>query len=128
MNKKPNSYDLGAYIKKVIRDHGLTQKEVADKMGVTPVSVMSMINGNPKLGSLNKMAKAIGADLLEFFVQMTKDDKDFQSLLSRFDTFDTSDFSPLIDERKKKERAPEKDAPVKTASEKAKDTGGEPAV
>ena len=128
MSKKPNSFDLGAYIKKVIRDYDLTQKEVADKMGVTPVSVMSMINGNPKLGSLKKMADAIGADLLEFFVPMSKDDKEFQSLLSRCALFDTSDFSPLIDERKNKKRASVKDTPVKTASEKAKDTGGEPAV
>lgn len=113
---------------KVLRDHNITQKEVAEKMGVTPVSIMSIMKGNPKLSSVQKMADAIGADFLEFFVPMPKDDPELKKLLNRFDKFDVSEYSPRNDGRKNKKRASQKDTPVKTASDKAKDADGEPAV
>ena len=47
---------------------GITQKELAERMGQHPVALNATIrNPNIQLGTLMKMAAAIGCDVSEFF-------------------------------------------------------------
>ena len=42
-------------IKRTIKANGLTVKEVAEKMGITPVGLSQHINGNPSVEVLERM-------------------------------------------------------------------------
>ena len=54
-------------IKRVIKNKGLTVKEVADLMGITSVGLSQHINGNPTIQVLERIAEAIGCDVGDFF-------------------------------------------------------------
>lgn len=54
-------------IKTIIKAHGLTQADVAARMGVSRIALVQQINGNPTVGSLRKMAEAIGCKVSDFF-------------------------------------------------------------
>lgn len=54
-------------IKTIIKAHGLTQADVAARMGVSRIALVQQINGNPTVGSLKKMAEAIGCKVVDFF-------------------------------------------------------------
>lgn len=60
-------------IKEVIKDRGMTITELADKMGINRVNLSNMINGNPTVETLNKIADAIGCPVTELFEQPQKD-------------------------------------------------------
>ena len=47
-------------IKRSIKANGLTVKEVAERMGITPVGLSQHINGNPSVEVLERIAAAIG--------------------------------------------------------------------
>ena len=59
-------------IKDVIKEKGMTITELADKMGINRVSLSSMVNGNPTVETLNKIADAIGCPVTELFEQPKK--------------------------------------------------------
>ncbi len=54
-------------IKRAIQEHALTSAEVANRMGVSPQSLVSFIKGNPTVSSLYLIAKAIGCDVRDLF-------------------------------------------------------------
>ena len=54
-------------ISKVIRQHGFTIEQVAQKLGLQRGSLANMIGGNPTVETLQKIANAIGASRTEFF-------------------------------------------------------------
>lgn len=54
-------------IKKVIKERGLSVKEVADRMGITSVGLSQHINGNPTIQVLERIADAIGCNVGDFF-------------------------------------------------------------
>lgn len=54
-------------IKRAIQEHSLTSVEVANRMGVSPQSLVSFIKGNPTVSSLYLIAKAIGCDVRDLF-------------------------------------------------------------
>ncbi len=58
---------MGLNIKKAIKEHGLTSKEVAERMGMTAINLSYHINGNPTVGVLQRIADAIGCDIIELF-------------------------------------------------------------
>lgn len=56
------------YIKDVLKKYGITQTELAEKMGINRVSLnVTLNNPNIKLSTLDKLADAIGCDVAEFF-------------------------------------------------------------
>lgn len=59
-------------IKDVIKEKGMTITELADKMGINRVNLSSMVNGNPTVETLNKIADAIGCPVTELFEQPKK--------------------------------------------------------
>ena len=52
-------------IKEVIKEKGMTITELADKMGINRVNLSNMVNGNPTVETLNKIADAIGCEVAE---------------------------------------------------------------
>lgn len=64
-------------IKKAIKDHGLEVRQVAEKMGITPTALSQHLNGkmykgkrvnpNPSVDILQRIANAIGCDVVELF-------------------------------------------------------------
>ena len=54
-------------ISKVIRQHGFTIEQVADKLGLKRGSLANSIGGNPTVETLQKIADAIGCSRSEFF-------------------------------------------------------------
>jgi len=56
-------------ISKVIKAHGHTIQDVADKLGITRGTLAQMIasTANPTIGTLRKIADAIGCSVVEFF-------------------------------------------------------------
>lgn len=56
-------------IKQAIKSYGLTSKEVAERAGMTAVNLSYHINGNPSVEILNRIAAAIGCDVVELFDQ-----------------------------------------------------------
>lgn len=54
-------------IKQVLKERNLTASEVAERMGVTNVALSQHINGNPSVQTLERIAQAIGCDIVELF-------------------------------------------------------------
>ncbi len=54
-------------IKEVCKSKGITLQEVAERMGVNRVSLSNSINGNPTIGTLEKIATALGVEVTELF-------------------------------------------------------------
>ena len=59
-------------IKKCVQRHGLTNQEVAQRMGISAVSFSQQINGNPKVSFLSKLAAVLHCDITELFEQPTR--------------------------------------------------------
>lgn len=77
-------------IKGVIKTHGLTVKEVAERMGITSVGLSQHINGNPSVEVLHRIASAIGCEVGEFFGNKANFTAfiDYRGELHRFDTLE----------------------------------------
>lgn len=56
-------------IKRAIKEHGLEVREVAKRMEITPTGLSQHINGNPSVEVLERIASAIGCNILELFDQ-----------------------------------------------------------
>ena len=54
-------------IKEVIKEKGMTITELADKMGINRVNLSNMINGNPTVETLTKIASALNVPVTELF-------------------------------------------------------------
>ena len=56
------------HIKEVLKQRGLTQNALAERLGINRVSLNATLNNpNIKLSTLDKIADAIGCDVTEFF-------------------------------------------------------------
>lgn len=60
-------------IKEVIKEKGTTITELADKMEINRVNLSNMVNGNPTVETLNKIASALGVPVTELFEQPKSD-------------------------------------------------------
>ena len=69
MYRKLKHYDMDLRIKEVIKEKGMTITELADKMGINRVNLSNMVNGNPTVETLNKIAGALEVSVTELFEQ-----------------------------------------------------------
>lgn len=60
-------------IKEVIKEKGMTITELADKMGINRVNLSNMVNGNPTVETLNKIADTLNVPVTELFEQPKTD-------------------------------------------------------
>lgn len=54
-------------IKETMKKYGTSVNEVAEKMGITRVTLSTHINGNPSTEILLRISDAIGCDITELF-------------------------------------------------------------
>ena len=54
-------------VKEVCKEKGVTLAEVASKIGVAQASLSKMLGGNPTIGTLEKIADALGVLVTELF-------------------------------------------------------------
>ena len=59
-------------IKEILKSKGMTVAELADKMGISRVSISNKINGNPTLETLTNIAKALDVPVSELFEAPSK--------------------------------------------------------
>lgn len=55
-------------IKELIKEKGYTQKEFADKLGMTTVGLSQILSGKPSLTTLEKIASALNVEVWELLV------------------------------------------------------------
>ena len=60
-------------IKEVIKEKGLTVKEVAEKLGMSSPSLSDAINGNPTADKLERIATALNVPITDLFEQPATD-------------------------------------------------------
>ena len=54
-------------IKGVVKAHGFTLIEVADKMGITKGGISQIVNGTPNVKTLRTIAEIVGCKVGDFF-------------------------------------------------------------
>lgn len=60
-------------IETLIKESGISKADLADKLGVSRTALYSILNGNPTVKSLEKIAEIIGCDMADFFPKKTKE-------------------------------------------------------
>lgn len=55
-------------IKDLLKEKGISQKDLADKLGITVVGMSKILNGNPKVDTLEKIASALNVEIWELFI------------------------------------------------------------
>lgn len=55
-------------IKDVIKEKGYTQKEFAQKLGMTTIGLSQIVNGKPSYTTLEKIASVLDVPIWELFV------------------------------------------------------------
>ena len=60
-------------ILEICKQNGLTQKELAEKVGLSPVGLSKAINGNPTKDTLERIATALNVPVSELFDQPATD-------------------------------------------------------
>ncbi|MGE9298291.1 helix-turn-helix domain-containing protein [Parabacteroides distasonis] len=54
-------------IKEILKEKGLTQQELADMLGVTRISIVKTLAGNPSQETLEKIATALNVPIWQLF-------------------------------------------------------------
>ncbi len=54
-------------IKEICKAKGITQKELADRIGISRVGLAKALAGNTTIGTLDKIASALGVPVAELF-------------------------------------------------------------
>ena len=62
-------------IKEVIKERGLTVREVADRLNISRIALSQQINGTPKIDTLQRIADAVGVHVLDLFEDDRADKK-----------------------------------------------------
>ena len=68
-------------IKGVIKAHGYTLIDVADKMGITKGGISQIVNGSPNVKTLRTIADIIGCKVGDFFTDEMTEEKVSSSVL-----------------------------------------------
>lgn len=55
-------------IKELIKEKGFTQKEFAEKLGMTTVGLSQILAGKPSYTTMEKIASALGVEIWELLV------------------------------------------------------------
>ncbi|MDH6357621.1 helix-turn-helix transcriptional regulator [Parabacteroides sp. PF5-9] len=78
-------------VKEICKQKGMLMEDLATKLGVTRITLTRNINGNPTLSTLEKIAVALGVEVIELF---SHNRGDFTALIDhggklyRFDSID----------------------------------------
>ena len=64
-NQKMNENELR--IREIMLEKGISVNEMSEKLGITRQSFYSIVNGNPTIGTLVKIAEILGVTVKELF-------------------------------------------------------------
>lgn len=62
---------MGFRIREICKEKGIAMGTLAEKLGITSVSLSQCLSGNPSLKRLQEIADALGVELIELFEQPT---------------------------------------------------------
>ena len=67
---------MGTRIKEILQEKKMTVSMLADIIGITRANMSNIVNGrsNPKMETLEKIAKALGVSVVELFSPVEKTD------------------------------------------------------
>lgn len=68
-------------VKSVIRKKGYTFEQVAEKMGITRITLTQNLGRNPTINTLQRVADAIGCKVGDFFVDEVSEDEGFNTIV-----------------------------------------------
>ena len=54
-------------IKELCKEKQITMKEIAEKLGINPITLSQSLNGNPTLSRLQEVASILGVSVPELF-------------------------------------------------------------
>lgn len=54
-------------IKELCKEKGILVKELAERIGITDIGLRQSLNGNPTIGTLEKIAAALDVEVTELF-------------------------------------------------------------
>ncbi|MFV9550409.1 helix-turn-helix domain-containing protein [Algibacter sp. PT7-4] len=60
-------------IKKILKEQGKTQIDLANELSVSPIGLNKMINGNPTLETLQKIANVLNVEVVDLFNHKNND-------------------------------------------------------
>ena len=60
-------------ITEILKGKGITQTELAERMGISRVGLSKAINGNTTITTLRKIAAALGVEVIDLFEQPAGD-------------------------------------------------------
>lgn len=78
-------------VKEICKEKGVLFKDLANRIGVHDVTLRNSLNGNPTIGTLQRVADALGVELLELFAAQKSDFTaliDYKGQLHRFNTIE----------------------------------------
>ncbi|MEO0507688.1 MAG: helix-turn-helix transcriptional regulator [Bacteroidota bacterium] len=58
-------------VKQILKNKGMTQSDLAEKLGTTQETVSRQLGGNPTLKTLTEIATALEVDIRELFTSTT---------------------------------------------------------
>lgn len=61
-------------IKEILKEQGKTQIDLANELSVTPIGLNKMINGNPTLETLQKIATVLNVEVVDLFSHKNNDE------------------------------------------------------
>ena len=67
---------MGIRLKEVLSEKGITQKELAEKLGISVVGMSKIATGNPTVETLQKIADALNVGLWELFISKEEINQD----------------------------------------------------
>lgn len=78
MNFVPNfasNYNLNIMLRvqEICKSQGITMQDLAKKMGVTYQALYAAVSGNPTLGKLEEIAKALGVGVVDLLDEEKED-------------------------------------------------------
>ena len=60
-------------VKELCKEKGMQMLELADKLGITRVTLTRNISGNPTISTLENIANALGVSVTELFIPSQRD-------------------------------------------------------
>lgn len=60
-------------VQEICKEQGITMQDLAKKMGVTYQALYAAISGNPTIGKLGDIAKALGVNVVDLFAERSQD-------------------------------------------------------
>ena len=69
-SKNRDGIDFHPY--KVLRDHNITQVELAKRLNITPTAVQNFMKNTPSQQAIARVCLAIGANMVEFFTEKSR--------------------------------------------------------